>query len=430
MPLVTESTPRTAASLWRHPDFVKLWTGQTVSKFGSHITGVALPLTAVLTLSATPAQMGVLAALGSLPVLLIGLPAGAWVDRLRRRPVLIAADVGRALLLFSIPVAALLHALRIEQLYVVALLAGALTVFFDVANPAFLPAIVQAGQLVEGNSKLGASDSLAEIAGPTLAGGLVQWITAPLAIAVDAASFVVSALYLWAIRGREPEPAQAVERQGVGGEIVEGMRMVLDQPVLRALAGTMATFTFFGNFIGTLYTIYILRTLHVAPAVVGVLIGLGGVGALVGALLAEPLVRRLGLGRTLIAAMAFYGCTGLTIPLAGGPTFVAVGMLAAGQFIGDVAIAVYLINDVSLRQSVIPSGMLGRANASMQVLERGIGPVGALLAGILGGSAMLGLRGTLLIGVLGVIVSSLWLVFSPVRTLQTRATPDETDETG
>ena len=412
-----------ATTLWRRPDFVKLWSGQTVSKFGSHITGVALPLTAVLTLSATPAQMGVLAALGSLPVLLIGLPAGAWIDRLRRRPVLIAADVGRALLLASIPAAALFKALHIEQLYVVALLAGALTVFFDVADPAFLPAVVPVEQLVEGNSKLGASDSLAEIAGPSFAGVLVQWLSAPFAIAVDAATFVFSALCLGAIRVREPQPARRAERQHIGSEIVEGLRMVLGHPLLRALAGTMATFTFFGNFIGTLYAIYILRALHIPPAVVGALIGLGGVGAFVGALLAEPLVRRFGLGKILIASMTFYGCTGLILPLAGGPTPVVVGMLAASQLIGDVAIAVYLINDVSLRQSVIPSTMLGRANASMQVLERGIGPAGALLAGILGGSAVLGMRGTILIGVLGVIVSSLWLVFSPVRTLQTRVTP-------
>lgn len=410
-------------TLWRHPDFVKLWTGQTVSKFGSHITGVALPLTAVLTLAATPAQMGVLAALGSLPVLLIGLPAGAWVDRLRRRPLLIAADVGRAILLLSIPIAALLRSLRIEQLYLVALLTGALTVIFDVADPAFLPAIVPPEQLVEGNSRLGASDALAEIAGPTLAGGLVQVLSAPFAIAIDAATFIVSALCLGAIHAREPQPMKQVKRQSIGSEIVEGLRMVLRQPLLRALAGTMATFTFFGNFIGTLYTIYILRVLHVPPAVVGTLIGLGGVGAFVGALLAELLVRHFGLGRMLIAAMTFYGCTGLTIPLAGGPMFVAVGMLAAGQLIGDIAIAVYLINDVSLRQSIIPSSLLGRANASMQVLERGIGPLGALLAGILGGSALLGMRGTILIGVLGVIVSSLWLVFSPVRALHTRATP-------
>ncbi|HEX8036767.1 MAG TPA: MFS transporter, partial [Ktedonobacterales bacterium] len=380
-------------------------------------------LTAVLTLAATPAEMGVLAAHGSLPVLLIGLPAGAWVDRLRRRPLLIAADVGRALLLFSIPIAALLHALRIEHLYLVAVLAGALTVFFDAADPAFLPAIVPPERLVEGNAKLGASDSLAEIAGPSLAGGLVHWLSAPIALAIDAATFIFSALCLAAIRTPEPAPArQAEQRQSIGSEIVDGLRVVLRQPLLRALAGTMATFTFFGNFIGTLYSIYLLRVLQVPTAVVGVLVGLGGVGALVGALLVEPVARRFGLGKTLIAAMAFYGCTGLLIPLAGGPPFIAVGMLAIGQLVGDVAIAVYLINDVSLRQSVIPSSMLGRANASMQVLERGIGPLGALLAGLLGGSILLGMRGTILIGVLGVIASSLWLVFSPVRTLHIRET--------
>ncbi len=421
---MTKAEPRAVTTLWRHPDFVKLWTGQTISKFGSHITGVALPLTAVLTLKATPVQMGVLTALGSLPVLLIGLPAGAWVDRLRRRPILITADIGRALLLLSIPIAAMLHALHIEQLYLVALLAGALTVFFDVADPAFLPAVVPSERLVEGNSKLGASDSLAEIAGPALAGGLVQWLTAPFAIAIDAATFIFSALSLSAIRAREPQPPrQPAAQQSIRGEIVEGLQLVLRHPLLRALAGTMATFTFFGNFIGTLYFIYLSNTLHVPAAAVGILIGLGGVSAFFGALVAAPLVRRLGVGKTLIASMTFYGCTGLILPLAGGPTPVVIGMLAAGQLIGDVAISIYLINDISLRQSVIPSSMLGRANASMQVLERGIGPAGALLAGILGGSALLGTRGTILIGVLGVIVSSLWLVFSPVRTLRTHATP-------
>ncbi len=418
---MTKAEPQAVTTLWRHPDFVKLWTGQTISKFGSHITSVALPFTAVLTLKAAPVQMGVLTALGSLPVLLIGLPAGAWVDRLRRRPILIAADVGRALLLLSIPIAAVLNTLRIEQLYLVALLAGALTVFFDVADPAFLPAVVPSERLVEGNSKLGASDSLAEIAGPALAGGLVQWLSAPFAVAIDAATFLFSALSLSVIRAREPQPQQQAARQSIRGAIVEGLRLVLHHPLLRALAGTMATFTFFGNFIGTLYFIYLSTALHVPAAAVGILVGLGGVGAFFGALLAEPLVRRLGLGKTLIAAMTFYGCTGLILPLAGGPTPVVVGMLAASQLIGDVAISIYLINDISLRQSAIPSSMLGRANASMQVLERGIGPAGALLAGILGSSALLGMRGTILIGVLGVIVSSLWLVFSPVRTLRTHA---------
>ena len=237
--------------LWRHPDFVKLWTGQTISLIGSQVTFLALPLTAVLVLNATPAQMGFLTAAGAIPSLLVGLFAGVWVDRHRRRPILIAADLGRAALLLLIPVAALLGVLRIEYLYIVAFLVGTLGLFFEVAHHSFLPSLVGREQLVEGNSKLEISDSVAEIVGPGLAGGLVQLVTAPIAIAVDAISFLISALFLGLIRTPEPAPKPPDEQQNIFGEVVEGLALVSGNALLRAIAGGMSTVHLFNSCSGS-----------------------------------------------------------------------------------------------------------------------------------------------------------------------------------
>lgn len=405
--------------LWRNADFRRLWAGKTISELGSGIGGTALPLTAVLVLSATPAQMGALAALGAAPVLLVGLPAGVWVDRLRRRPILIAADLGRALLLATVPLAAALGALHMVHLYVVAALTGALTVLFQVADQSFLPTVVAREALVDANSKLGISGSLAEIGGPSLGGVLVQVLSAPTAILCDVVSFVASALCIGGIRAPESPPIPAAERQDLREDIAEGLRVVLGNPMLRALAVSSATFTFFGTFIGALYNLFVIRELGLSPAVLGALIGAGGIGALMGAALIGPITRRLGIGPVVSSALLVAGPLGLLIPLAGGPKPLAATMLLANQLLADIAIAVYLIGEISLRQSLIPERYLGRANASMQVLSQSSAPVGALIAGALGGA--IGIRPTLLIGVVGVAASSAWLLASPVRRL--RAAP-------
>jgi hypothetical protein len=222
--------------LWRNSDFVKLWLGQTVSNFGSGITGIALPLTAVLVLAATPAQMGILGAVDGVSVLLIGLLAGVWVDRVRRRPLMIATDLGRAFVLSTIPLAALLGVLGLGQLYIVAALAGMLTVIFNVASPAFLPSLIAQESLIEGNSKLGMSDSLAEIGGPAVAGPLVQLISAPFAILFDALSFLFSACCLGLIHTREPPPPAQEQHKSLWDDLLEGLHLVLKNPLLRALA--------------------------------------------------------------------------------------------------------------------------------------------------------------------------------------------------
>lgn len=399
--------------LWKDSDFVKLWLGRAVSHFGSGITGIALPLTAVLILGATPAQMGILAALDGVSVLVIGLLAGVWVDRVRRRPLLIATDLGRAVVLSTIPLAALLGVLRIGQLYLVAALAGMLTVIFNVASAAFLPSLIPQGSLVEGNSKLAMSDSLAEIGGPAVAGPLVQLISAPLAILFDALSFLFSACSLGLIGKPEPPPAAQEQSQSIWSDLVEGLRMVLKNPLLRTLAGSAGIFSLFGNFIGALYALYVIRQLGAPPIFLGLLIATGGVSALAGAFLAERVVQRFGLGRTVAVGLFMYGATGLLIPLAGGSVALALSLLFLSQLIGDASVSIYLIAEMSLRQSLVPANLLGRTNASIQFLSQGIAPVGALLAGTLGG--LIGLRLTILIGVLGVMLAGTWLLLSAVR---------------
>jgi predicted MFS family arabinose efflux permease len=407
--------------LWRDRDFFRLWAGQTISKFGSQIGNGALGLAAILTLRATPIQIGLLSAAGSVPVLLVGLLAGVWVDRLRRRPLMIAADLGRALLLASIPIAALLGSLRIEQLYIVAALVSILTIFFDVAYESFLPSLVRREQLVEGNSKLGLSDSVAEIGGPPLGGALVQLISAPLTIAFDALSFLCSALFLWRIRTIEPAVEAPQQRPGMWQDIGAGLRATLGKPLLRVLLGTTIIFNLGGGIIGSLYGLYAIRELGLTPTLLGAVIGLGGVSALVGALVAERVTRRLGLGRAITVALAAIAAMGPILPLAHGRF--AVLLLLLGQA-GDAAWSIYFIGALSLRQSIVPARLLGRVNASMQFLAAGAAPLGAIAGGVLG--ATIGLRAAITIGVAIVVCACIWGICSPLGQL--RALPELVDD--
>jgi Na+/melibiose symporter-like transporter len=399
--------------LWRYKDFVRLWAGQTISQLGSTVTREALPYTAILALGASPLQMGLLGAAGAAPLLVLGLFAGVWVDRLRRRPIMIAADLLRALLLLSIPVAFLLGVLRIEQLYLVAALAGVLTVFFNVAYHSFLPALVEREHLVEGNSKLGVSESLAEIGGPPLGGALVQVISGPLTLLLDALSFVVSALTLLRIRTPEPRPAPHADRPHVLRDLTTGLRAIWASPLLRAFAGSAAVRNFFGWFFGAIYGLYAIRVLGLSTATLGLVVACGGIGGLAGAALVGPLTRRWGIGLTIVGALIVdAGAAGLTW-LAGGVLPLAVPLLIASQLIGDGAITVALIAERSLRQTITPDQVLGRVNASMNVLGEGIGTLGLLAGGVL--AELIGLRPTAGVAVLGLAASALWVVFSPLR---------------
>lgn len=404
--------------LWRHPNFLKLWAGQSVSLFGSLLTQFALPLLAALALGAGAAQMALLAAAEVVPGLLLGFVAGVWVDRLRRRPMLIAADIGRALALASTPVAALLHLLHIEQLYVVAVLTSVCGVFFDVAYPSYLPSLLRPDELVEGNSKLESSAALAEISGWGIAGLLVQLVGAPLAILVDAATFVVSAFSLGAIRGRETRGDEQDEQQRQGGgmarAVAQGLRFVLAHPVRRRLAAAGAVDTLFGNALGTLIVLYLVNDLHLAPVLMGAVFAVGGVSAFVGSLIVNRVARRWSVGVVLLGAMLAYDIGAFTVPLASGPTLLAVVLLMLGQCF-DVAHTVYAVTRLSLFQRTTPDRMQGRLHATLGVLEGGATVLGLALGGILGQT--LGLRATLFLVCAGKLIGPLLLANARVDRL-------------
>ena len=397
---------------------MRLWTGQTLSAFGSLIGAAAMGFTAILVLHATPFQLGLLAAARLAPGFLTGLVAGVWVDRLRRRPILVVADIGRAVLLATIPLAAVLGLLRIEQLYIVTLLTSILTIFFDVAYQSYLPSLIGRTELLEGNSKLSASASVAEAGGFALAGWLVQLFTAPITILIDAISFGVSAVSVWLIHA--PEQAAAHDAQpNMRREITEGLRAVFYHPLLRATAACRLSQEFFGGMYGTLVVLYMARDLGFAPGILGTIWAVGGISSLIGAVAAAPATRRFGIGRAMIVGVLITGIAMFFIPLAQGSTLTAALLLIMQQISGDGAATIYQINQVSLRQAITPERLLGRVNASVQFLGLGGTLAGSLLGGLLG--EMIGVRMTLFLGAFGALLSTLWLVLSPVRAL--RAVP-------
>jgi len=392
---------------------MKLWVGQTVSELGSVVTRTAVPLVALLVLGAGPLEMALLVVSASLAVLLVGFFAGAWVDRLRRRPLLVWADAIRAVLLFSIPAAYLAGLLRIEQLYVVVFLESCLGALFDAAYPAYVPSLIGVGRVVEGNSKLATSSSLAEIGGPGLGGGLVQVIGAPFAILIDAISFVVSAISLMLIRRPEPPRPPRTSPTPIRQEILEGLRLVRQHPVLVPLALRSIIAHVAGSFYGVLYTIYLIQDLRLSPFLLGVVVSAGGVGSLVGSFFASRVIARLGFGPALIWTATGASVIGVLTPLAGGPLVFAVLMVFLPQLIGDGLQTIEGVAELSLIQGVVPDRILGRVSATLEVFSHGIAyPLGALLAATLAG--WIGVRGGIAIGWAGMAASILLLVRSPL----------------
>ena len=416
-----------SVNLWRHPDFLKLWSGQTVSLFGSLLTQFALPLLAALLLGAGAAEMALLAAAEVVPGLLLGFFAGVWVDRLRRRPLLIAADLGRALALVSIPAAATQGALHIGQLYAVALIVSVCGVFFDVAYPSYLPTLLKPRELVEGNAKLESSAALAEVSGWGIAGVLTQLAGAPLAILLDAVTFVVSAISLGAIRKREPRPGAGAdhERRHMGREVRAGLRFVVADPARRMVTAAGALDSLFGNALGTLIVLYLVRDLHLAPVVMGAVFAVGGVSAFAGSLLVTRVSRRWPVGRILPGALLLYDVGALTIPLAGGRTPLAVALLVVGQSL-DAAHTLYSVTRLSWFQRTTPDRMQGRLHATLRVVEGGATVIGLALGGILG--QMLGVRATLFLVCAGKLLGPLLLASAPVRHLDEKMPTSQVPE--
>ncbi|HEU5230864.1 MAG TPA: MFS transporter [Ktedonobacteraceae bacterium] len=398
--------------LWRHADFLKLWTGSTVSLFGSQITFLAIPFTAILVLHVSAAQMSFLVLAESLPSLLIGLFAGVWVDRWPRRPLLIVADIGRALLLGSIPLMVFLGLLRIEYLYVVAFLVGTLTLFFNVAYGAFLPALIDRKQLVDGNSKLEASNLLAQIAGPALAGWLIQLVTAPLAILVDACSFLVSACSLSMIRTQEQHPERK-EIPHFWRDLGEGLRILVQDPLLRPIAACDATLNFFGGVMDVVRVLYIVQVLHLGAFFFGIMFSIASTSALVGSLFNSWITRKLGIGRIILLSAFTLALGWLLVPLAGGPAQVTIAVIVVGSLLFGISNTLFNVNTQSLRQQITPNELLGRVGSCMQFIGEGTLPIGALIGGVLGQA--LGLRTTFIIACCGLFLAFLWVLFSPVR---------------
>lgn len=405
------STNTRASSLWRHADFMKLWTGQTVSFFGSALTRLAIPIIAAVSLNASPAEMGLLAAVETLPYLLFGLFAGVWVDRYPRRKLMIITDIGRALLLATIPIAAFLNILSLWQLYTIGFLVGIASIFFNVASKSYLPTVINRNQLVEGNSKLELSGSITSIAGPSLAGIVIQALTAPIAIALDGVSYLSSALCVALIHQRE-EPSP-VSRAPMLLQVREGLGIVLHNSILRPLAGCMATSNFASNIFFALYILFGTRELGLNAAQLGLIYGIGASGALIGAVVAPWAARRFGIGRVILFG-AILGSLEV-FPVIFATPHTAIPLLLLSSLLGNFGWVVYNVNAVSLRQAVTPMRLQGRMNATLSFIMAGMLPLGALAGGALG--QVLGLRIAIILAAFGSLLAFLWVLRSPILQL-------------
>ncbi len=409
----------TRRSLWRHPDFLKLWTAETVSQVGTQVTQLALPLVAIVVLVATPFEVALLGTLAFLPFILLGLPAGVWVDRLRRRPILIVGDLGRAILLASIPVAFVAGVLTIWQLYLVAFLVGSLTVFFDVAYQSYLPSLVDREDLVDGNAKLEISRSAAALVGPSLGGILVEWLTASVAILVDAVSYLGSALFIFFIRKHEPEPvhpdvAAGGERPSMRRDIAQGLRYVGGQRQLRLIASSTGISNFFNQFVYALLLVYAVRDLGMSAGVIGIVFAIGNLGWLTAAVTATRIQKRIGLGPAIVLGGATSSLSVLFVAVATPET--AAPLLVASGLVGGFGNVVYNVNQVSFRQAITPERMQGRMNATMRFIVWGTIPIGSIIAGGLG--TVIGILPTIWIGVIGGAFAMIPLLLAPVRGLR------------
>jgi MFS family permease len=412
---VTALNGLVAPPLRRQPEFLKLWAGQAISVFGDAITMLALPLVAVLTLDASAAQMGLLTAAGLAPHLLLSLVAGVWIDRRsRRRRILVVADLGRAALLASVPAVAAFDVLTLEHLFVVSFLVGALTVLFDVSYSSLFVLIVPTRDVVEANSKLSVSRSASWMGGPPLAGALVELLTAPFALAVDALSFVVSAIFVARIRVDE-RPLDP-DGNGVRAQLATGFRFLFGDPILRAGVACTATVNFFNFAFHAIFVLFATEELGVSPGLLGAVLGAGAVGSALGAIVAPAVQRRIGIGRTYLLGAVLFPAPLLLVPLADGPLWLIATLLFVSEFGAGVGVMLFDVSGNSLQLVLTPQRIRSRSVGTRRTLNYGVRPLGALLGGFLGSA--IGLRPTLWLATAGAVLGVLWLLFSPVPGLR------------
>lgn len=395
------------AGLWRHRDFLLLWSAQAISAIGSRITRTALPMAAILVVGAGAFELGLLAVAQTAPRALVAWMSGGWVDRQRRRPLLIGTDLVRAVALLAIPAAALAGLLSLPLLCAVAVVTGAATVLFEIADHVYVADLVPGKRLQDANAKREGADAVAEISGPAIGGALVAWLTAPLAIVADAATFVASALLIGRIRARETvsPPARATS---FADDLRVGIRVVWNDHAVRALFVATAIMTLAMSFMASLYTLYALTDLHLTPTQLGVAIGCGGIGALGGAAAAQPAMARFGPRRTLIGTMLAGAALQVLIPLAPPVPWIAMAFLVVTQVLGDAVLTIYLISETTLRQRRLPPEALGRAAAIWQIAAGVLTPAGAIAGAVL--AETIGMRPALAVLAAGLLAAALWLV--------------------
>jgi MFS family permease len=409
-------TPAPKGSLWRDRNFLTLWGGQTLSQFGAQIVELAIPVLAVLLLNATEWEVGVLGAAQVAAFLVVGLPAGAWIDRMRKRRVMIVADVVRAVALSALPVLALFGALQMWHLFAVMLVMGIATVFFDVSNQSIIPSLVRTDQIAEANGKLQSTEQLAGLAGPAFGGWLVSVLAAPLALLITVGTYIASFVALMFTRDHEQLRAPE-DHKPILHEIGEGLRWVFGNPLLRRIVLTTGTANFFGTIAVTLLPIFVLRELDMSPALLGIAFSISAVGGLLGAIATPRIVKRIGEGRAIPVSAIVFSVAPFFLPVISLFPELAFPLLVVQMFLMNFTILLYNITQVSFRQRITPARLLGRMNASVRFVVWGVMPIAALLAGALG--TFIGTVPTLWIAATGELLSCLFIVTGPFWAMRT-----------
>ena len=401
--------------LFRVRPFLFLWAAVSVSAFGTFITEVAIALLAVNTLDASPLEVGIVRASQQLPSLFFGLVIGVWVDRLRKKPLLLWSDFLRAGILLALPVAAFWDVLNIPLLCIVVFSVGALTFLYDVAEAAYLPHVIPRDRLVEGNSRIEASYAVAQTGGPALGGVLVGVLTAPFAIVFDAVSYAISGLFVRKVDAPEPAPVREGE-ESVRAAIASGIRFLSHHAVLRPVVFAMVGTSFFGQMFLAVYVIYLKRNLDLSDVTVGLIFALGGIGSLIGSLITEPLNRRFGVGRTLAMGQIAFGITGLLVPAAVLVPDHALPLVAASEFLQYLAFLPFFLNSMTLLQSQSPDALRGRVMSTRKFLAWGVQPLASLGGGLLG--ILISVPWTLAATEIGLLAVAIWFAFTPVSRMR------------